>query len=516
MRAKPQFRFAGGSDLGRVRTNNEDAWHADGERGVFLVVDGIGGQAAGEKAAEIAVARLRARLERQTGTAEQRIREAITMANNEILRAAQSRPEWEGMACVLTVAVLDDGCAVVGHVGDSRLYKLRRGEIRKITHDHSPIGEREDRRELSEAEAMRHPRRNEVYRDVGSEERSPDDPDFIEIQRVPFEPDSALLLCSDGLSDLVPSKDIRGAVARHAGDPEAAVEDLIDAANRAGGRDNVTVLVVEGEKFGVAPPTREARTGRVLAGRAAMFVYGAALAAAASFAVYWVTRPAPVKPVHLPAVLTVGQGAPFSTITGALAAAQPGDTVDVAAGEYFEQVRLKDGVTLCSHVPHEVVLRAAALSRGAAVTAENVKAASFSGFRILADRQKPLSTGIEVADADIVVSDVEIQGADVGIAIRGAGRVTLLANTIEDCLAEGVLIAGASLPWISHNLIRRNQGAAIAAREGARPVLDGNVFERGTLDLPPEILNTLKERNLLLDIRPGRGAPAPSVSRKKE
>ena len=261
---------------------------------MFLVVDGIGGQAAGEKAAEIAVARVRARLERQTGTAEQRIREAITMANNEILRAAESRPEWQGMACVLTVAVVEDGCAVVGHVGDSRLYQVRRGEIRKITHDHSPVGEREDNGELSEFEAMRHPRRNEVFRDVGSEERSPDDPDFIEIERVPFAPDSALVLCSDGLSDLVPSNRIRAAVERHAGHPEEAVKQLIDEANAAGGKDNVTVVVVEGETFG-----QDAATSPhgALAGRAATFVYGAALAVAAAFAAYWFTKPAPAKPV---------------------------------------------------------------------------------------------------------------------------------------------------------------------------------------------------------------------------
>ena len=138
---KPKIRFAGASDPGRVRQNNEDALHLDAERGIFLVVDGIGGQAAGEKAAEIAVGRVRARLERQTGTVEQRIREAITMANNEILEAARGNPEWAGMACVLTVAVLENGSAVVGHVGDSRAYQIRGGRIQKITHDHSPVGE---------------------------------------------------------------------------------------------------------------------------------------------------------------------------------------------------------------------------------------------------------------------------------------------------------------------------------------------------------------------------------------
>src|ERR1041384_1996118 len=108
---KTQIRCAAGSDAGRVRHNNEDAWHADVDRGFFLVVDGIGGQAAGEKAAQIAVERVRARLERQTGTTEQRIREAITMANNEILHAAQANPDWKGMACVLTLVVLENGSA---------------------------------------------------------------------------------------------------------------------------------------------------------------------------------------------------------------------------------------------------------------------------------------------------------------------------------------------------------------------------------------------------------------------
>src|SRR5438046_1258425 len=87
-----------------------------------------------------------------------RDRLAIAIANNEIHRAAVLRPEWNGMACVLTVVVVDDMRAVVGHVGDTRLYKLRNDRIDKITRDHSPIGEREDSKELSELEAMHHPR----------------------------------------------------------------------------------------------------------------------------------------------------------------------------------------------------------------------------------------------------------------------------------------------------------------------------------------------------------------------
>ena len=195
-------------------------------------------------AAQAAVDVIRERLERQTGTPEERLREAIALANNEIYRLSRTRTEWNGMACVLTVALIEDDIVTVGHVGDSRLYLLRRGEIEKITHDHSPVGEREDRGELSEAEAMRHARRNEIYRDVGSAERNPDDPAFIEITTFPMPADGALLLCSDGLTDLVRSQRNprrRGTLCAGLRQPSRA---LIDAANAAGGKDNITVVIV--------------------------------------------------------------------------------------------------------------------------------------------------------------------------------------------------------------------------------------------------------------------------------
>jgi serine/threonine protein phosphatase PrpC len=497
---KTTVRCAGASDPGKVRRNNEDAFHVDVDRGIFLVVDGIGGQAAGEKAAAIAVERVRTRLERQTGTTEQRIREAITMANNEILRLAGGNPDWEGMACVLTLVVLENGSAVVGHVGDSRLYQIRRGEIRKVTHDHSPVGEREDSRELSESEAMRHPRRNEVFRDVGSQEHAPDDVDFIELQRFAFDPDSALLLCSDGLSDQVPSAQIRSAVERGAGNPEQAVRELIAAANRAGGKDNVTVLVVEGEQF-TAPAVPVAAPPSDLLPRIALFLAGFLLAAA----VGWLTRstwqPAPVTIVPRLIVATSG-------IAAAMAEARAGDTVEVPQGEYREQVRLKDGVTLRARVSREPVLRAAPMSVGPAVIAEGVKGARFSGFRILADRDAPLSTGILLRDSAVEIDDVEVKGAGVGIEIRGAASPSVRASGIRDCLAEGILILGASSPWLSHNLIQNNKGAGVAARDGAHPSLLGNVVEHNVLELPGAA-EPVKDLNFLLDApKPGRGARA--------
>jgi protein phosphatase len=101
-----RYRSAAATDPGRKRTNNEDRYVCDAPHGIFAVVDGMGGEAAGEQAAEIAASMLRARLERQTGTAAERLREAIAVANNEIYEAAQHNPEWQGMACVLTAAVL--------------------------------------------------------------------------------------------------------------------------------------------------------------------------------------------------------------------------------------------------------------------------------------------------------------------------------------------------------------------------------------------------------------------------
>jgi PPM family protein phosphatase len=495
---KAKLRCAGASDPGRVRRNNEDAWHIDAARGVFLVVDGIGGHAAGETAASIAVERVRARLERQTGTTEQRVREAIAMANNEILRTARSHPEWEGMACVLTLAVLDDDSVVIGHVGDSRLYEIRGQGIRKLTSDHSPVGEREDKRELSETDAMHHPRRNEIFRDVGSSEHAPDDPDFIELRRIRFEPDSALLLCTDGLSDQVTSAEIRSTVRRHAGNPSRSAHELIEAANRAGGKDNVSVVIVEGEQFAKSLP-EPALLPEPKRGWWSSLV-GIATGLALGFAAAWLSIPRPEPQIILPQVLVVGPGQTDTEVAPALARARSGDTIEVLAGEYREQVRLKDGVILRSRIPREAILRAAPLSDRPAILAEGVKGARVTGFLVQADAQAPLSAGIVLINSEVELDDNEISGPRIGVEIRGMAIPILRANSIHDCAAEGVLILGPSTPWISHNAFRDNKGAGLAARGEARPSLIGNIFERNVLDLPPEMaLDAIREKNVFMD-----------------
>ena len=246
------------TDTGLVRDHNEDRYWIDPERGAFLVVDGVGGQAAGEHAAEIAVTAIREAIAGGAqAPSDARVREAIARANNRIYGEAQQHPDLTGMACVLTLALVEATRVTVGHVGDSRLYLIGGGAIRKVTSDHSPVGEIEDAGELSEEEAMAHPRRNEVFRDVGSSPRSANEPEFVEVLNCELPGDAAMLLCSDGLSDHLTSRRIREIAERYAGNAEQTAHQLVEAANRAGGRDNITALFVAGPEFrGTSGATR--------------------------------------------------------------------------------------------------------------------------------------------------------------------------------------------------------------------------------------------------------------------
>jgi len=243
---------AAGTHPGLVRGTNEDLFHCDPDGGAFVVIDGVGGHRAGEKAAEIALRVLRSALARNAGDAERRLREAITAANNEIHREARRNPAWRGMSCVMTAALVEGGGVTVGHVGDTRLYEIGAGHIGQLTRDHSFVGELVAGGLIDERAAMRHPRRNEITRDVGSAPRRPEDPDFVEVGSHPFPPGRALLLCSDGLSDLVTPEEILSVVSRSPEDPGAVVRGLIEAANAAGGTDNVTAVYVRAADAGAA------------------------------------------------------------------------------------------------------------------------------------------------------------------------------------------------------------------------------------------------------------------------
>jgi hypothetical protein len=230
----------------------------------------------------------------------------------------------------------------------------------------------------------------------------------------------------------------------------------------------------------------------------------------------------PPPAVVVPRVLVVGNGARFSTIAAALTEARSGDTVEVLIGEYREQLTLKSGVNLRSAVPREAILRAPPLGGGPAIYGEGVKNLRISGFLIQGDEKLPLSAGIVLKDSDVEVDNVEVSEAGTGIEIRGGGKVSLTGNAIHDCLHEGLLIVGASTPWISHNSFQRNQGPALAAREGARPSLVGNVFEKNKLELPPEIsVDVVRSKNFFLDDKPrapvsNRAGHSPPLSEGKK
>ena len=491
-------RVAGDSHPGLHREVNEDRFHYDPSRGILMVVDGVGGHAAGEQAADIAISMLRARLERETGPVDERLRDAITIANNEIHRRAGLRPEWKGMACVLTVAVVENGRATIGHVGDTRLYKLRQGRIAKVTLDHSPVGEREDSNELSETEAMRHPRRNEVYRDVGSERHEPTDPGFIDIVEVPFEPDAALLLCSDGLTDLVPSATIATVVRDYAGHPNEIVRALIDAANDAGGKDNVTVVYAEAPEFAttvrhqspasaVAEPAARrdepGRSSRWLTWTLVLLISAAAVFAALRTRDIWMLQPGipgiPTTGVSQLIVVPTG-----GSITEALQRAAPGTTVSVEPGEYRERLQLRSGVNLVSRIPRAAVIRlpGGASEAEAAVVAADIERAAFTGFRIIGDAATPLGTGIFVRDADVTISDVEMSGAkNTAIDFSGGAGASMTACFIHDNPGSGLAVRAGAAPRIAHNYLASNglaqpSSGAVLVEVDAQPRFIKNVF----------------------------------------
>ncbi|MGH9309249.1 MAG: protein phosphatase 2C domain-containing protein [Vicinamibacterales bacterium] len=482
------------TDPGRVRTNNEDLPLVDASRGVYGVIDGVGGQAAGEVAAGIARDVILQRLARPLGTPSERVREALAIANNEIFRRAEDAPALRGMACVVTLAIVAEGAVTIGHVGDTRLYKLRPGGLRKLTHDHSPVGEREDAQELSELDAMRHPRRNEVFRDLGSAYRDKDEDEFVEVIVEPFDRDCAILLCSDGLTDMVSSAVIDAVVHRYAGRPQAVADALVAAANDAGGKDNVTVVYAEGPDFAAAirrqrvdgaqragqgstaapsdgtrdegqvqtrtagEPPRPSRSlaRRVIRSRTTWFFAGALVGIAAALGAAWrmgtltLDRQAPL--VVDPAAATG-----FRRIADAMAAARPGDLVRVEPGVYEERVFLPNGVDLAARIPGTVVLARPSNASGevVAISAFGASSSSVSGITIESTPALPISIGIRITGQGVTLDQLWLKGE-----MRAAVDVAPTA---------GVQVRGSTFAV---------QGPAVALGDESNASLTGNVFLR--------------------------------------
>lgn len=237
--------------MGCVRTNNEDAFVAqmlwDNNTYLAIAIDGVGGYDGGEIAAAIASKTIPDFLSASpNGERVELLKQAVTAANNAIFDAREADPNHGQMSCVLTAAIIDVDQKQISmaHVGDSRLYSYHRGVLKKLSHDHSIVGFREEIGDLSEEEAMHHPQRNVIGRDVGSQRHKVNDDDFIEAQVFPLLPNTTLLFCSDGLTDLITSATISSILGGHETIEEKA-DRLVNAALNAGGKDNVTVVLFE-------------------------------------------------------------------------------------------------------------------------------------------------------------------------------------------------------------------------------------------------------------------------------
>jgi protein phosphatase len=254
-----QIVSSGLSDVGRVRTNNEDSFRVVEPLGLFVLSDGMGGEAHGEVASAMAVDIIQKYCETEKedsgatvleATPEnwksqtRRLRSAVRQANYLIYQAAQKNPEQRGMGATVTTVWLKDSMLSVAHVGDSRAYLLRSGNLQQLTNDHSLVAEQVRRGLITPQQAEESEMQSVLLRALGAHPEVDVDVDEVEIY-----PRDVLLLCSDGLTRMVTEPEIAGTLQAETM-PSAAAEKLIALANESGGIDNVTVIVVRFEDDG--------------------------------------------------------------------------------------------------------------------------------------------------------------------------------------------------------------------------------------------------------------------------
>ena len=246
--------FFGLSDTGKQRENNEDLFIAQQVHGgkfiLASVIDGVGGYTGGEIAAEQAQAAVIECAGKPFKEAIPMLAECLHLANERVIAEKKRSNKYQEMSCVATVALADISANrfYYAHVGDTRLYLFRDGSLVKISHDQSFVGFLEESGRLTEQAAMEHPRRNEINKALGFEDDLNQNADYIETGQSPFLSGDLLLLCSDGLSDMVNSTEIASILSR-SGSLKEKTRLLIDMANEKGGRDNVTVVLVQNDKI---------------------------------------------------------------------------------------------------------------------------------------------------------------------------------------------------------------------------------------------------------------------------
>ena len=254
MSLRGKIEFAEMTDTGRVREHNEDAIGSNADIGLMVLADGMGGYNAGEVASGIAVqivtdlASEAANREELTdidphsGLMRQSIilRDAVYRSNKIIFQTAQSQTHCEGMGTTIVACMFYDDKVSVAHVGDSRAYRMRGGQLEQITLDHSLLQELVDRGFYSQEEAQRSTNRNYVTRALGVEPTVE-----VEVHEYDVLPDDIYLLCSDGLPDMVEDDDIHLTISTFNASLDVVGQQLIDLANDHGGRDNVSVMLAQ-------------------------------------------------------------------------------------------------------------------------------------------------------------------------------------------------------------------------------------------------------------------------------
>lgn len=228
------LRIGARTDVGRVRAGNEDSLLVSDDGRLIVVADGMGGHQGGEVASATAVATLHAEVE-----AGRSVEDAVVAANRAVLERADGDPTLRGMGTTVTGGIVEGSSLRIAHVGDSRAYLLRDGALRQVTVDHSVVAELIAAGELTEEEALVDRRRSMITRALGIERDV-----VVDVVTVDLRGGDRLLLCSDGLTTMLRDPAIHGILADTT-DPDAAAVALVDAANAAGGADNITVIVAD-------------------------------------------------------------------------------------------------------------------------------------------------------------------------------------------------------------------------------------------------------------------------------
>ena len=252
MSFQTELEFASLSHTGLVRAHNEDAVEVRADAGIAILADGMGGYNAGEVASRMCVevvsqylqqkqqAAWSSILPRGTSSAARWINDAITLANTRVLEAANQHVEYVGMGTTVVVALFHQDKMLIGHGGDSRAYRLRGSEMVQITHDHSVLQAQIDAGLISKENAQFSPIKNLITRAVGAQSDIE-----IEVHDHHVEVGDVFLLCSDGLSDMVGATELEQILLSHVSEIQQGCQALVDVANKHGGRDNISVVLVK-------------------------------------------------------------------------------------------------------------------------------------------------------------------------------------------------------------------------------------------------------------------------------